>query len=79
MNSTILLDRIAPDTIGQLLFMFEIQTVFAAGLYRVNPFDQPGVEMGKRLTYGMMGRRGYQKERQEVFSWQRKKKPRFVL
>lgn len=79
MNSTILLDRITPDTIGQLLFMFEIQTVFAAGLYRVNPFDQPGVEMGKRLTYGMMGRRGYQKERQEVFSWQRKKKPRFVL
>ena len=79
MNSTILLDRITPHTIGQLLFMFEIQTVFAAGLYGVNPFDQPGVEKGKRLTYGMMGRPGYQKERQEILSWQRKKKKNFIL
>jgi glucose-6-phosphate isomerase len=59
--------------------MLEIQTVFAAGLYRVNPFDQPGVEQGKRLAYGMMGRRGYQKERQEVSAWQGKKRKRFVL
>ncbi|MBI2985711.1 MAG: glucose-6-phosphate isomerase [Deltaproteobacteria bacterium] len=79
MNSTILLDRITPHTIGQLLFMFEIQTVFAAGLYRVNPFDQPGVEKGKRLTYGIMGRRGYEKERREIMLWQRKKKRRFIL
>ncbi len=79
MNSTILLDSITPHTIGQLLFMFEIQTVFAAGLYGVNPFDQPGVEQGKRLTYGMMGRRGYEKERREVLFWQKKKKKRFVL
>ena len=79
MNSTILLDSITPHSIGQLLFMFEIQTVFAAGLYSVNPFDQPGVEMGKRLTYGMMGRQGYEEEKREVLSWQRKKKKRFVL
>ena len=79
MNSTILLDSITPHTVGQFLFMFEIQTVFAAGLYGVNPFDQPGVEQGKRLTYGMMGRRGYEKERWEVLFWQKKKKKRFVL
>lgn len=79
MSSTILLESVTPYNIGQLLFMFEIQTVFAAGLYGVNPFDQPGVEMGKRLTYGMMGRAGYEKEQREVLSWQRKKKKRFVL
>lgn len=79
MNSTILMDSITPHTIGQLLFMFEIQTVFAAGLYGINPFDQPGVEEGKRLTYGMMGREGYQKERREVLAWRRKKKKSFVL
>lgn len=79
MNSTITLDRITPQTVGQLLFMLEIETVFAAGLYGVDPFDQPGVEKGKRLTYGMMGRPGYRKERDEVASFQRKKKKRFVL
>jgi glucose-6-phosphate isomerase len=79
MNSTVIIDSIAPRTIGQLLFMFEIQTVFAAGLYGVNPFDQPGVEKGKQLTYGMMGREGYQKERQEVSRWKARHQQRFVL
>ncbi|MBI2349502.1 MAG: glucose-6-phosphate isomerase, partial [Deltaproteobacteria bacterium] len=79
MNSTIVMDSITPQAVGQLLFLFEIQTVFAAGLYRVNPFDQPGVEKGKRLTYGMMGRPGYRKEKEEVLALQRKKKERFVL
>jgi glucose-6-phosphate isomerase len=26
----------------------------------VDPFDQPGVELGKRLTYAAMGRPGYE-------------------
>jgi glucose-6-phosphate isomerase len=25
----------------------------------VNPFDQPGVELGKRLTFAALGRPGY--------------------
>jgi glucose-6-phosphate isomerase len=25
----------------------------------VNPFDQPGVELGKKLTYAAMGRPGF--------------------
>lgn len=79
MSSTIILESVTPHAIGQLLFMFEIQTVFAAGLYRVNPFDQSGVEKGKRLAYGMMGRRGYRQERLEVSAWQGKKKKRFIL
>jgi glucose-6-phosphate isomerase len=29
-----------------------------ARLYGVNAFDQPGVELGKRFTYGMMGAAG---------------------
>lgn len=79
MNSTVILDAIEPRTVGQLLFLFEMQAVFAAGLYGVNPFDQPGVEKGKQLTYGMMGRRGYQKERQEISRWKARHKQRFVL
>ena len=36
-----------------------IATAYAGVLYDVNPFDQPGVEHGKNLTYAMMGRKGY--------------------
>jgi len=32
----------------------------AGGLYGVNPFDQPGVEHGKKLAYGALGREGFE-------------------
>ena len=36
-----------------------VATVYAGALYDVNPLDQPGVELVKQLTYGIMGREGY--------------------
>ncbi len=35
--------EINPFTIGQLLFLLEVQAVFTSGLYDINPMDQPGV------------------------------------
>lgn len=46
--------------LGQLFFLFEVMTAFAGGLYHVNPFDQPGVEHGKKLAYGALGREGFE-------------------
>jgi glucose-6-phosphate isomerase len=79
MSATVVLGSVTPQTVGQLLFQFQLQTVFAAGLYGVDPFDQPAVERGKRLAYGIMGRRGYEKERREILSWRASKKKRFVV
>jgi glucose-6-phosphate isomerase len=59
MNMTIELPAITAHTMGQLLMMLQIATVYAGALYDVDPFDQPGVELGKELTYGLMGRPGY--------------------
>lgn len=67
-NCTINLPEINPFTIGQLLYFFEMQTAFAGALLEVNPFDQPGVEFGKNATYGLFGRPGYEKIREEVLS-----------
>ncbi|MFW6205859.1 MAG: glucose-6-phosphate isomerase [Gemmatimonadota bacterium] len=58
MNMTLELPRIDEHALGQLLMMLEIATVYAGALYDVDPLDQPGVELGKRLTYGQMGRPG---------------------
>ena len=30
---------------------------------------QPGVEQGKKYTYGLMGRAGYEKDAEEVGEW----------
>lgn len=60
MNMTIELPEISAGVIGQLLMLLQIATVYAGALYRIDPLDQPGVELGKELTYGLMGREGYE-------------------
>lgn len=59
MNMTIELPRMSAHTVGQLLMMLEIATIYCGALYRIDPLDQPGVELGKQLTYGLMGRTGF--------------------
>ncbi|MBM3906728.1 MAG: glucose-6-phosphate isomerase [Gemmatimonadetes bacterium] len=41
--------------LGGLMMWLMQATVFAGALYRVNPLDQPGVELGKRLANGELG------------------------
>jgi len=72
-SMTISLPEINPFTLGQLFYMLEVQTAFAGGLYNINAFDQPGVELGKQLTYGLMGRPGFENMRESFNNRQRKK------
>lgn len=67
MNITITLPEISEFTIGQLIYMLEVETAFAGELYNINAFDQPGVEAGKIATYALMGRKGY-KEKMNDFN-----------
>jgi glucose-6-phosphate isomerase len=65
LNCTITLPEINEFTMGQLLYMFELQTAFAGELYNINAFNQPGVELGKNYTYGILGRKGYEDMKEE--------------
>jgi glucose-6-phosphate isomerase len=76
---TILAPQVNAFTLGQLFFFFEVAVAFAGGLYRVNPFNQPGVEEGKRLTYGQMGRKGFEDKRREVEAWTKSKRDEYLL
>lgn len=44
------LPAVSAHAVGQLLFLLEEATVVAGGLYGIDPFDQPGVELSKVLT-----------------------------
>lgn len=55
--------------IGSLVFYFEYLTAMTGRMTGINPFDQPGVEQGKRYTYGLMGRDGYEKDAEEAKEW----------
>jgi glucose-6-phosphate isomerase len=49
-SNTILLDRLDPRTLGRLVALYE-HVVFTQGaIWRINPFDQWGVELGKALA-----------------------------
>ena len=45
------LARVAAEPLGALMMLLEAATAFAGPLYGVDPFDQPGVEEAKRLTF----------------------------
>jgi glucose-6-phosphate isomerase len=65
-NLTITTPVIDAFAIGELFYLFQLQTVMAGALYGVNPFGQPGVEAGKNATYALMGRAGYEDLRTEL-------------
>ena len=58
----IIFPEINEYTIGQFIMMYEIQTAFAGELYNIDAFNQPGVEAGKKATYGLLGREGFEDE-----------------
>jgi len=58
-NYTITLPAVTPYALGQLFHMLEVKTAIAGQLYGIDAFNQPGVEAGKVLAYGLMGRKGF--------------------
>ena len=66
LNYTIILPEINAFTIGQLLYLFEMETAYAGAMLNIDTFNQPGVEGGKNATYALFGKKGYEKTKQEM-------------
>jgi glucose-6-phosphate isomerase len=65
-NGTITLERLDAPALGELLMLLEAATAFAGPLYGCDPYDQPGVEEGKKLAFGLLGRKGYEAHGREA-------------
>lgn len=65
-NYTIMLPEINAFTIGQLLYLFEMETAYAGAMLNIDTFNQPGVEGGKNATYALFGRKGYENTKKEM-------------
>lgn len=59
-NCAFELDRIDAEHVGAFLQLMEFETAFMGELLNINAFDQEGVELGKKFTFALMGRGGYQ-------------------
>lgn len=52
--------RLDAQHLGAYFQFFEVATALAGGLLGVDPYDQPGVEAGKRNALALMGAPGYE-------------------
>ncbi len=59
-NFKITCPKVNEESLGELFMFWEIVTVYMGEFYKINPFDQPGVEEGKNATYHLLGRKGYE-------------------
>lgn len=66
MNFTIALSEVDAESIGELFAYFMYQTAFAGAMLNIDAFNQPGVEEGKKATFAMLGRKGYEAKLAEV-------------
>jgi glucose-6-phosphate isomerase len=53
-SSTVVLDALAPESLGALVALHEHKVAVEAALYGSNPFDQYGVELGKDLARAIL-------------------------
>ncbi len=73
-NCTFLLDRVDAVHVGAFLQLMEFETAFMGEMLDVNAFDQEGVELGKKYTFGLMGRKGFEEFSAQFRSYEARRK-----
>ena len=65
-NLIVDLPKLDAYTFGYLVYFFEKACALSGYLLGVNPFDQPGVEAYKRNMFALLGKEGFEKEKEEL-------------
>lgn len=61
-NIIINIKKLDEETIGELIYFFELACAISGNILGVNPFDQPGVEEYKTNMFKLLGKPGYEKQ-----------------
>ncbi|TWT45714.1 Glucose-6-phosphate isomerase [Phycisphaerae bacterium RAS1] len=59
---TIRFPKVDEAGVGQFIMLWEAATTIMGGLLNIDPYDQPAVELGKQMTFGLMGKLGYESQ-----------------
>lgn len=65
-NYTINMPEVNAFTLGELMYMLELQTAYTGAMLNINTFNQPGVENGKKATFALLGKKGYEAQKREM-------------
>lgn len=58
-NIIVTIEKLDEQSIGQLLYFFELSCAMSGKLLGINPFDQPGVEAYKKNMFKLLEKPGY--------------------
>jgi glucose-6-phosphate isomerase len=72
-NCTFTLNRVDEEHLGAFLQLMEFETAYMGELLDINAFDQEGVELGKRFTFSLMGRKGYDEYGARMKAYEKKR------
>ena len=65
-NMVLELPEVNEEELGYLIYFFEKACALSGYLLAVNPFNQPGVESYKKNMFVLLGKPGFEKEREEL-------------
>ena len=65
-NIRIQMPQISAQSVGYLIYFFELACGLSGHLLQINPFNQPGVEAYKNNMYALLGKPGYEQLRAEL-------------
>lgn len=58
-NYTIRFPRVDERAVGAFIMLWQVATAYAGLMLGIDAYDQPAVETGKKATFGLMGREGF--------------------
>ena len=61
-NIVINMEHLDEESIGELIYFFELACAISGNILGVNPFNQPGVEEYKKNMFRLLGKPGYEKK-----------------
>ncbi len=59
-------EKIDAYNLGKMIYFFEFSCAVSGYVLGVNPFDQPGVEQYKKNMFALLGKPGYEAEKQKL-------------
>lgn len=60
-NILVNMEKLDAETLGQLIYFFELACAMSGKILGVDPFNQPGVEKYKTNMFKLLGKPGYEK------------------
>ncbi len=73
-NCVFTLDKLDTEHLGMFFQLLEFETAFVGEMLNINAFDQEGVELGKKFTFGLMGRKGFTDFKQRYTDYEARRK-----